>query len=422
MSILIKQVLLEDQITDILIEGKYIKRIAPHIDPPEGAEILSGRDKAAIPGFINTHAHAAMTLFRGYGDDLPLMEWLQDYIWPVEAKMTEHDVYVGAKLACLEMLRSGTTCFLDMYMYPMETARAVEELGLRAHLSYTLFDQGGAERAALDRKRSYEYYEAFKGLSDRVTFTLGPPAIYTVSGEQLQFCHRFAVEHDVKINLHLAETKGEVDDCIRLHSTTPVRYLHQLGILSPHLVIAHVVWVDDEEMDLLAEYGVSVVHNPASNMKLASGYTFKYEEMKRRGIRIGIGTDGCSSSNNLDMVVAMKLASFLGKAWRFDSTACKADDIFASATAVGADILDLNAGRIEEGRLADVCLVDLNTPELVPLNDLTSNLVYATSGSSCIDTVIVDGRILMRDKHVPGQEAIIAEAREVAQRLFSKHR
>ena len=420
MSLLIKQVLLEDQITDILIEGKYIKRIAPHIDPPEGAEILSGRDKAAIPGFINTHTHAAMTLFRGYGDDLPLMEWLQDYIWPVEAKMTEHDVYVGAKLACLEMLRSGTTCFLDMYMYPMETARAVEELGLRAHLSYTLFDQGGEERAALDRKRSYEYYEAFKGLSDRVTFTLGPHAIYTVSGEQLQFCHRFAVEHDVKINLHLAETKGEVDDCVRLHGTTPVRYLHQLGILSPHLVIAHVVWVDDEEMDLLAEHGVSVVHNPASNMKLCSGYTFKYEEMKRRGIKLGIGTDGCSSSNNLDMVIAMKLASLLGKAWRFSPTAAKAADIYHSATVGGAEILGLKAGRIAEGMLADLSLVDLNVPELVPLNNLTSNLVYATSGSSCVDTVIIDGVIRMRHRHVPGQEQIIAEAREVADRLFGR--
>ena len=336
--------------------------------------------------------------------------------------MTPHDVYVGAKLACLEMLRSGTTCFLDMYMHPLETAKAVEEMGLRAHLSYTLFDQGNPERAALDRKRSYEYMERFGEFSDRITFTLGPHAIYTVSGEQLQFCHQFAVEHGVKIHLHLSETKGEVEECIRQHGLSPVRYLEKLGILSEHLVLAHVVWVDDEEMDLLAKHNVSVVHNPASNMKLASGYTFKYEEMKRRGIRIGIGTDGCSSSNNLDMVVAMKLASFLGKAWRFDSTACKADDIFASATAVGADILDLNAGRIEEGRLADVCLVDLNTPELVPLNDLTSNLVYATSGSSCIDTVIVDGRILMRDKHVPGQEAIIADAREVAQRLFSKHR
>lgn len=420
MSILIKNVLHQDKLTDVLIEGNRIARITSGISAPAGAEVLDGTDKAIIPGFINTHTHASMTLFRGYGDDLPLMTWLEDYIWPVEAQMTAHDVYVGARLACLEMLRSGTTCFLDMYMHPLETAKAVEEMGLRAHLSYTLFDQGNAERAELDRKRSYEYFDRFKEFSDRITFTLGPHAIYTVSGEQLQFCHQFAVEHNVKIHLHLSETKGEIDECVRQHGLTPVRYLEKLGILSEHLVLAHVVWIDDEEMDLLAKYNVSVVHNPASNLKLASGYAFKYEEMKRRGIRIGIGTDGCSSSNNLDMVVAMKLASFLGKGWRFDSTACKADDIFASATSVGADILGIPAGRVEEGALADVCLVDLNTPELVPLNSLTSNLVYATSGSSCVDTVIVDGRILMRDKYVPGQEAIIAEAREVARRLF-KH-
>ena len=420
MSILIKNVLHQDKLTDVLIEGNRIARIASGISAPAGAEVLDGTDKAIIPGFINTHTHASMTLFRGYGDDLPLMTWLEDYIWPVEAQMTAHDVYVGARLACLEMLRSGTTCFLDMYMHPLETAKAVEEMGLRAHLSYTLFDQGNAERAELDRKRSYEYFDRFKEFSDRITFTLGPHAIYTVSGEQLQFCHQFAQEHNVKIHLHLSETKGEIDECVRQHGLTPVRYLEKLGILSEHLVLAHVVWIDDEEMDLLAKYNVSVVHNPASNLKLASGYAFKYEEMKRRGIRIGIGTDGCSSSNNLDMVVAMKLASFLGKGWRFDSTACKADDIFASATSVGADILGIPAGRVEEGALADVCLVDLNTPELVPLNSLTSNLVYATSGSSCVDTVIVDGRILMRDKYVPGQEAIIAEAREVARRLF-KH-
>ena len=420
MSILIKNVLHQDKLTDVLIEGNRIARIAEGISAPAGAEVLDGTDKAIIPGFINTHTHASMTLFRGYGDDLPLMTWLQDYIWPVEAQMTAHDVYVGARLACLEMLRSGTTCFLDMYMHPLETAKAVEEMGLRAHLSYTLFDQGNAERAELDRKRSYEYFERFKEFSDRITFTLGPHAIYTVSGEQLQFCHQFAKEHNVKIHLHLSETKGEIDECVRLHGLTPVRYLDKLGILSEHLVLAHIVWIDDEEMDLLAKHNVSVVHNPASNLKLASGYAFKYEEMKRRGIRIGIGTDGCSSSNNLDMVVAMKLASFLGKGWRFDSTACKADDIFASATSVGADILGIPAGRVEEGVLADVCLVDLNTPELVPLNNLTSNLVYATSGSSCVNTVIIDGRILMRDKYVPGQEAIIAEAREVAHRLF-KH-
>ena len=420
MSILIKNVLHEDTITDVLIEGNRIARIAPNLPAPEGAEVIDGTDKAVIPGFINTHTHAAMTLFRGYGDDLPLMEWLEDYIWPVEAKMTAHDVYVGARLACLEMLRSGTTCFLDMYMHPLETARAVEELGLRAHLSYTLFDQGGAERAALDRQRSYEYYEAFKAFSDRITFTLGPHAIYTVSGEQLQFCHKFAVEHNVKINLHLAETKGEVDECVRQHGLTPVRYLEKLGILSEHLIVAHVVWVDDEEMDLLAKHRVSVVHNPASNMKLCSGYTFKYEEMKKRGIRLGIGTDGCSSSNNLDMVIAMKLASLLGKAWRFSPTATKAADIYHSATIGGAEILEIPAGCIAEGMLADLSLVDLNVPELVPLNSLTSNLVYATSGSSCIDTVIIDGVIRMRDRYVPGQEEIIAEAREVARRLFSR--
>ena len=418
MSILIKNVLHEDTITDVLIEGNRIARIAPNLSTPEGTEVIDGTDKAVIPGFINTHTHAAMSLFRGYGDDLPLMEWLEDYIWPVEAKMTAHDVYVGARLACLEMLRSGTTCFLDMYMHPLETARAVEELGLRAHLSYTLFDQGGAERAALDRKRSYEYYEAFKAFSDRIAFTLGPHAIYTVSGEQLQFCHKFAVEHNVKINLHLAETKGEVDECVRQHGLTPVRYLEKLGILSEHLIVAHVVWVDDEEMDLLAKHRVSVVHNPASNMKLCSGYTFKYEEMKKRGIRLGIGTDGCSSSNNLDMVIAMKLASLLGKAWRFSPTATKAADIYHSATIGGAEILEIPAGRIAEGMLADLSLVDLNVPELVPLNSLTSNLVYATSGSSCIDTVIIDGVIRMRDRYVPGQEEIIAEAREVARRLF----
>ena len=177
MSILIKNVLHQDKLTDVLIECNRIARIASGISAPAGAEVLDGTDKAIIPGFINTHTHASMTLFRGYGDDLPLMTWLEDYIWPVEAQMTAHDVYVGARLACLEMLRSGTTCFLDMYMHPLETAKAVEEMGLRAHLSYTLFDQGNAERAELDRKRSYEYFDRFKEFSDRITFTLGPHAI-----------------------------------------------------------------------------------------------------------------------------------------------------------------------------------------------------------------------------------------------------
>lgn len=418
-SILICNALLDNAVVDILIEGKYITRIAPKIDPNLADLSIDAREKAVIPGLINTHTHAAMTLLRGYGDDLPLMTWLQDYIWPIEEQMTQEDVYIGAKLACLEMIKTGTTCFLDMYMHPLMGARAAEELGLRAMISYTLFDQGNPDRATLDRKRSAEYLEAVRSMSDRIMFNLGPHAIYTVSGEQLQFCHRFAQEHDVMIHLHLSETEGEVEECIRKHGVRPVKYLEQLGILSPRLILAHVIWVDDEEMDLIAKYGVKVVHNPASNMKLASGYAFKYEEMKSRGIMLGLGTDGCSSSNNLDMFVAMRLASFLGKVWRFDSTAVSAPDIWASATSIGADILGLNAGRIEVGRLADLSLIDLNRPEMVPIHNLTSNLVYSASGSF-VNTVIIDGRIVMRDGYVPGEEQIIADAKRVATQLLCK--
>lgn len=405
---------------DLLIEGNRIARIAEHIEPTADCQVLDATGKAVIPGLINTHTHAAMTLLRGYGDDLPLMTWLQDYIWPIEDKMTEEDVYIGAKLAMLEMIKTGTTCYLDMYMHPLMGAKAAEEMGLRAMISYTLFDQGNPERARLDRERSSKYLEQFRSdFSDRILFNLGPHAIYTVSGEQLQFCHEFCRQHGLKIHLHLSETEGEVEECIRQHGLRPVRYLEQLGILSDSLILAHVIWVDDEEMDLLAKYNVSVVHNPASNMKLASGYAFRYEEMKRRGIRIGLGTDGCSSSNNLDMFTAMRLASFLGKVWRFDSTAVKAEDILASSTSIGADILGIDAGVLAEGKLADLCLIDLDRPEMVPVHNLTSNLVYSASGAF-VDTVICDGRILMQGGYVEGEEEIIRQAREVAAKLVPK--
>lgn len=417
--ILIKNAFDGQKRIDLLIEGNRIARIAEHIDAPEGATIINATDKAIIPGLINTHTHAAMTLMRGYGDDLPLMTWLQDYIWPLEDKMTEEDVYIGAKLAMLEMIKTGTTTYLDMYMHPLMGAKAAEEMGLRAMISYTLFDQGNPERAQLDRERSEMYLERFKTeFSDRIMFNLGPHAIYTVSGEQLQFCHEFCKKHNLKIHLHLSETEGEVEECIKQHGMRPVKYLEKLGILSEALILAHVIWVDDEELDLLAKYNVSVVHNPASNMKLASGYAFRYEEMKNRGIRVGLGTDGCSSSNNLDMFTAMRLASFLGKVWRFDSTAVKADDIFASSTSIGADILGIDAGIIAEGKLADLCLVDLNRPEMVPVHNLTSNLVYSASGAF-VDTVICDGRILMQNGYVEGEEEIIRSARLVAERLIA---
>jgi len=215
------------------------------------------------------------------------------------------------------------------------------------------------------------------------------------------------------IHTHLAETEDEVKFCRERFGTTPVRYLHKLGVLSPNLIVAHVLYVDEEEIALLAEHGVKVVHNPASNMKLGSGYRFLYKEMCDAGVAVGLGTDGCGSSNNLDMIEAMKLASLLGKSWRKNPEVMTCDEMFNAATQVGADMLGLDAGRIAEGALADICLIDLNIPAFTPNFNFVSNLVYAANGS-CVDTVICDGKVLMQDKKVPEEDEIMERTRQRA--------
>ena len=408
--------------TDIHIEGNCINRIVP-TEPGNVANqvstIIDCREKAAIPGFVNMHTHAAMTLFRGFGDDMPLMRWLEKKIWPNEAKLTYEDVYWGAKLACVEMLRSGTTTFFDMYHQLDATAQAVEEMGLRAVLSEACFDHFKPELAERRKKDIMQRFNADSPYSDRIRYALGPHAIYTVSGELLRWTADFAKEHDVFIHTHLAETESEVKQCVERFGTTPVRYLHRLGVLSPRLVLAHVLYIDGEEIRILADSGVKVVHNPASNMKLGSGYQFKYTAMNEAGIPIAIGTDGCSSSNNLDMVEAMKLASLLGKSWRKDPEVMTCHEVFHAATQAGADMLDIPAGRIEEGCLADICLIDLNIPAFTPNHNFISNLVFSANGS-CVDTVICDGRIVMRDKKVEGEDEIMEKAASAAYDLIKR--
>ncbi len=404
---------------DILIEGNKIVDIGSLEDKATGAEVIDATRFAVIPGLVNCHTHAAMTFFRGYGDDLKLMDWLNNMIWPVEAHMTEEDVYVGAKLACLEMIKSGTTAFLDMYSFPHGTARAVQEMGLRANISYTIFDRGDAERANLDKRNMQRYLEEFTRYSDRVQYSVGPHAIYTVTAPMLKYTHDFAVANDVLVHLHLSETKGEVDECIKEHGVSPVRYLDKLGVLSPNVVLAHSLWMDSEELNILSDRGVSCIHNPASNMKLASGYRFKLEEMRSKGIRVGIGTDGTSSSNNLDMFTALKLTSFLAKAWSGDPTLASAPTVYEAGTKMGAGILRIDAGAIEVGKLADLALLDLDIPEMTPCHNLISNVVYSANGSA-VDTLIVDGKVLMRGRKVPNEDEIMQEAREVASDLFAR--
>lgn len=420
-KIYIKNALLPDQtVGDVLITENQITHVGTVPDSEcQGAEVLDGTDKAVIPGFANTHTHAAMTYFRGYGDDLDLMDWLNNMVWPVEAHLTPEDVYWGSKMACVEMIKSGTTAFLDMYTFPEGTAQAVEESGIRAVLSYTMFDQGNEERAKLDRENLDRYLNDFRGFSDRVQFSVGPHAIYTVSGKQLKYAHEFAKEHDLLVHLHLSETYVEWKEACRKYGTTPVRYLNNLGILSPRLVLAHSLWMDSEELQMLADNGCSTVHNPASNMKLASGYRFRFDEMRKRGIKLGIGTDGCSSSNTLDMTTAMRLASFLAKAWSGDPKAAPARDVFESATKTGYEILRVNGGEISVGSVADLCLVDLTVPEMTPVHNLISNMVYSACGSF-IDTTIVNGKILMRNRVVEGEEEVREQFLKHCHDLFER--
>jgi 5-methylthioadenosine/S-adenosylhomocysteine deaminase len=414
-TILIRGVEREGQPVDILIEGGDIRQVGG--PAPAGADIeIDGRGKAVIPGLVNAHTHAAMTLLRGIGDDMPLMPWLREKIWPNEARLTYEDIYWGARLACLEMIRSGTTAFLDMYYKLPATAEAVEEMGLRGVLACACFDHFDPDRTERSKREVEKLFTRMSACGPRIRFALGPHAVYTASGALLQWADAFARERGLVIQTHLSETEDEVRNTVRQFGSTPVRYLHRLGVLSPRLSIAHGLYVDDEEIRILAGEGVKVVHNPASNMKLASGIAFRFAEMRQAGITVGLGTDGCSSSNNLDMIEAMKLASLMGKAWRKDPEALPAGDMLHAATGQGAEILGLPTGRIEAGYPADLCLVDLHTPAFTPNHNFVSNLVYAANGS-CVDTVICDGRILMQDRKVDGEEEILRQVNERARKF-----
>lgn len=414
MSILIKKVRLGDGVVDVLIRGNRFESIGADMDVLADV-VLNGSGLAILPSFHNAHTHAAMTLLRGYADDMELHTWLSGHIWPFEAQLTEEDVYWGAKLACLEMIRSGTTFFTDMYWHWRGTARAVEEMGLRAALSAAFFDFDDPERAESMKRQVVDLHEQSASYLPRIQFVLGPHAIYTVSADSLRWAAEYARQHGLRVHIHLSETSKEVEDCLARHGLRPVEYLHSLGFLGPHLSLAHAVWLNEKEMELLAAYGVYVAHCPVSNMKLASGQ-FDLAGMRRHGVPVALGTDGCASNNSLDMFGEMKAASLLAKVTAMNPSLFPAQEVLDAATVVGAQMYGLQSGRIATGAPADCVLVDLNRPDMTPDHHLASNLVYSAS-SACVDTVICDGRILMRGGVVDGEEEILARSRETAARL-----
>ncbi|MBR5100932.1 MAG: amidohydrolase [Bacteroidales bacterium] len=391
-SLLIKNALLNGKKTDILVEGNRFSSLAAPAGTVADTE-LDAEGMAVLPAFYNTHTHAAMSLLRGYADDLPLEKWLTEYIWPYENRMTRQDIREGSRLAVREMIRTGSVFFSDMYFDIEETLAIVQEYGLRAAIGVTFVEAHAKSQRAEKLDMLRHWVDPTGGL---ITLTVAPHAIYTVGPELLVQCAETARSLGLKLHIHLSETKKEVDDCVREHGMTPVRYLESLGFLGPDVIAAHVVHVDEEEAAILARRGVTVANCPCSNMKLASGI-FPYRLLRDAGCRITLGTDGDSSNNNLDMREEMKFAALLAKVSSGDPEIMPASEALAVATRNGAEAFGIEAGQIREGMLADALLVRLDDERMQPCHNLVSNWVYA-AGSSCIDTVLCNGRILMKDR------------------------
>lgn len=413
-SLLLRHVTLKNELVDIWISGNVFSKIVPagsskNLILPENTRVVEGAGLAIIPPFYNAHTHAAMTLLRGYADDMPLFRWLSEYIWPFEKKLSAADVYAGSRLAILEMIRSGTVFFSDMYWFREETIRAASEMGIRATIGVTFAEN-------LPHAPFEEYFAFLKNRtmeSSRVHLAVMPHSIYTVGDELFKRCAEFAREEGFVLHTHLSETQEEVETCLKRTGKTPVEHLYHLGVLGENFVAAHAVHVTEKEMELLAKTGSTVVHNPESNLKLSSGL-FDMGKMLGHGVRVALGTDGASSNNNLDMHEAMKFASLLAK--RENPEILPAASALEIASKNGALAYGINAGEIKEGTLADALLVDLNNERLIPNYHLESNWVYSADSRSIV-SVLCDGKFVMENRKIPHEEEIIESAKETAARL-----
>ena len=399
---------------DVLIRNGKIAEISPEIQD-NADKIINAEGKILYPAFANMHTHAGMTLFRGYADDIPLMEWLEKKIWPIEYTFTEEDVYAGTRLAILEMIKTGTTLFNDMYWHFDAGWQAVEEMGVRAVLSAVMIDMFDENRQKENENRTKDIFDSYFGKNDRIQLAVGPHAIYTVSEAGLRFAGEMAAEYDSYIHIHLSETLHEVEESLKKHGKRPPEYLDELGLLTDKSFLAHLVWLNYADMDLLAERSCIGVASPVSNMKLSVGGVMAMKELIARGMRIALGTDGAASNNNLDMVDEMKTAALLQK-WRNDSAATPdAAEILGIATE-GFRILGVPVNQLEEGDAADLILLKQH-PIITPLHNPVSNLVYAASGT-LVDTTICNGKVLMENGYVPGEGDIIAAAEKTVKKLF----
>jgi 5-methylthioadenosine/S-adenosylhomocysteine deaminase len=430
MNLLIRDALVDGRATTIRIKDGVIAALETVPDPPGAAggtgrpdRVIEAAGLHAFPSLRNAHTHAAMTLFRGWGDDMPLMDWLRTRIWPAEALLTEDDVYHGTRLACLEMIRGGTTYLNDMYWHHAGVARAVEEMGLRAHIGAVFIDFGDGERARRQRDEVRRQLDERHRLGPRLQVALTPHAIYTVTLESLEWVGELAREEDLPVHIHLSETHHEVDECVATHGVRPAHLLDRVGLVGPNLVAAHGVYLEQDEIELLAGAGATVVTNPVANLKLATGGIFDYAGARAAGLRVALGTDGPASNNNLDMIEEMKIVALVQKHRAADATCLPAREALAMATASAAEALGPGSGRLEVGAPADLILVDFSHPSTQPVHDPVSTLVYAANARA-VHTTICDGQVLMHAGQVEvGDEAeIVREAVLAARSLVQRAR
>ncbi|MBK5110855.1 MAG: amidohydrolase [Thermoleophilia bacterium] len=415
-DLLLTNAVLDGARVGLRVKDGLIAEIGPEFaESPDGNEPVLDADGALlVPPLVNSHTHSAMTLFRGHGDDLPLMRWLQEAIWPVEARIDAEDVYWGARLACLEMIRTGTTSFWDMYWQPEATARAVTDAGIRSTIGGPMIDPD-TEAGIQERNRILEEeLDHLDGFGDRIRAAVAPHSIYTVGTESLEFAARLADERKLPLQIHLSETEKEVADCIDRHGLRPAQYLDRLGLLGERTLLAHGVWLDRAELELIAERGATVISNPVANMKLAVGGIFPYPQARDAGVRIGLGTDGPGSNNSLDLFSDLKAFALAQRHAARDAEVIPAGEAWAIATGRRSELIGVPE-PLAPGRKADFLLLDPDRHELA-LGDLESNLVYTASGS-VVRSTVVGGRTLMDSGRVEDAEEIIARARERSLRL-----
>ena len=421
-KILLKNIVSEGVVSDILIDGNLIAGIYPaNVSgcPEElfaGADVVDCEGKTAVPGFVNMHTHAGMSMMRGVGEDIAFHEWL-DRIWQIESKVDEEWVYHATKVACLEMIKTGTTTFNDHYWHMSMARKAAIEMGLRPVIASVICNRNDPQESERQKIQCLEKYEESLTWNDQSVFAIAIHAIYSVSEELMLWATDFARSRGLKIHIHVSETRKEIEDCMAQHGgMSPVEYLDSLGILGPDVIAAHTLWLSENDIRILGERGVTCVHNVNSNLKLASGYKFLYNELRDAGANICLGTDGCASSNNLDMLETMKTSAMIQKAWREDPSSMPINEIMDMATVNGGKALGLNIGKIEAGALADILIVDTDNYNFLSPGSFEANLIYSAH-SDCIDSVICNGKFIMQGRVVPGEKEILDEARKVMYKL-----